>query len=108
MVEDDVFFRQCEVPGQANTETHVDVLEVRGNTARYALGPVTGKKHQLRVHMNALGVPILNDRMYPPRANTLGDDFNAPLQLLAKSIAFTDPVTGAARRFESALQLLRL
>ena len=108
IVEDDLFFRQREVPGEANSETHVDVLEVRGTTARYALSPVTGKKHQLRVHMNALGLPILNDRMYPPRADTPGDDFNLPLQLLAKSIAFTDPVTGEVRRFESGLQLLVL
>ena len=105
IVEDSLFFRQREVPGEANSETHIDVLEVRGNTARYALSPVTGKKHQLRVHMNALGVPIINDRMYPPRADTPGDDFNSPLQLLAKSIAFTDPVTGEARRFESKLSL---
>ena len=108
IVEDDLFFRQREVPGEANSETHVDVLEVRGATARYALSPVTGKKHQLRVHMNALGLPILNDRMYPPRADTPGDDFKLPLQLLARSIAFTDPVTGESRRFESRLQLLVL
>ena len=108
IVEDDLFFRQREVPGEANSETHVDVLEVCGDTARYALSPVTGKKHQLRVHMNALGLPILNDRMYPPRADTLDDDFNLPLQLLARSIAFTDPVTGEVRRFESGLRLLGL
>ena len=108
IVEDDLFFRQREAAGQANSETRIDVIEVRGHTARYALSPVTGKKHQLRVHMNALGVPIINDRMYPPRADTPGDDFNLPLQLLAKSIAFTDPVTGEMRRFESGLQLLGL
>ena len=108
IVEDALFFRQREVAGQANSETHIDVLEVRGDTARYALSPVTGKKHQLRVHMNALGLPISNDRMYPPRDDTPGDDFASPLQLLAKSIAFTDPVTGESRRFESCLQLLQL
>ena len=105
IVEDDLFFRQREVPGEANSETHIDVITVRGNTARYALSPVTGKKHQLRVHMNALGLPIMNDRMYPPRADTLDDDFNLPMQLLAKSIAFTDPVTGESRRFESHFSL---
>ena len=106
IVQDELFFRQREVAGQANSETHMDVLEVRGSMARYALSPVTGKKHQLRVHMNALDLPIVNDRMYPPRADTPGDDFNLPLQLLAKSIEFTDPVTGEVRRFETALQLL--
>ncbi len=105
IVEDQPFFRQREVPGEPNSETRVEVLEVQGGTARYALSPVTGKKHQLRVHMNALGLPILNDRMYPPVDETPGDDYNSPLQLLAKSIAFTDPVTGEARRFESNLRL---
>ena len=105
IVEDDPFFRQREVAGDANSETHMDVLEVRGARALYALSPVTGKKHQLRVHMNALGLPILNDRMYPPVAHTPDDDFSQPLQLLAKSIEFTDPVTGQLRRFESELML---
>ena len=106
IVEDEPFFRQREVPGPANSETRVDVIEVRGARALYALSPVTGKKHQLRVHMNTLGLPIAGDRMYPPVANTPDDDFSQPLQLLAKAIAFTDPVTGQARRFESALSLM--
>ena len=101
IIEDEPFFRQREVPGQPNSETHMDVIEKCGGLARYALSPVTGKKHQLRVHMNALGLPILNDRMYPPVAETPDDDYRLPLQLLAKSIAFTDPVTGQARHFQS-------
>ena len=101
IIEDEPFFRQREVPGQPNSETHMDVIEKSGGSARYALSPVTGKKHQLRVHMNALGLPILNDRMYPPVAETPDDDYRLPLQLLAKSIAFTDPVTGQARHFQS-------
>ena len=105
IVEDEPFFRQRETAGEANSETHMDVLEVRGEQALYALSPVTGKKHQLRVHMNALGLPIAGDRMYPPVAHTPDDDFSQPLQLLAKSIEFTDPVTGQARRFESGLSL---
>jgi len=105
IVEDEPFFRQREVPGQANSETRVDVIEIRGARALYALSPVTGKKHQLRVHMNALGLPIAGDRMYPPVANTPDDDFSQPLQLLAKAIEFTDPLTGQARRFESDLTL---
>jgi len=105
IVEDEPFFRQREVPGLPNSETQIDVIEVRANRARYALSPVTGKKHQLRVHMNALGLPILNDRMYPPVADTPDDDYSLPLQLLAKSIAFTDPVTGKARNFQSQLTL---
>ncbi|MGB4115367.1 MAG: RluA family pseudouridine synthase [Polaromonas sp.] len=106
IVEDQPFFRQREVPGEQNSETRIDVIEIRGQQAKYALSPVTGKKHQLRVHMNALGLPILNDRMYPPVEVTPDDDYAQPLQLLAKSIAFDDPVTGQKRYFESHLALL--
>ena len=105
LVEDALFFRQCEVAGESNSETHIDVLQTSGAHARYALSPVTGKKHQLRVHMQALGLPILNDRIYPQLEVTPPDDYAAPLQLLAKSIAFIDPVTGQARQFESRLGL---
>ena len=105
ITEDQPFFRQREVQGLPNSETHVDVIETSGSLARYALSPVTGKKHQLRVHMNALGLPILNDRMYPPVAITPDDDYSLPLQLLAKSIAFDDPMTGQKRYFESQLSL---
>lgn len=105
IIEDQPFFRQREVPGEPNSRTLVDVIEVTGKTALYALSPVTGKKHQLRVHMNALGLPLVNDRMYPPVPHTPDDDYRHPLQLLAKSISFTDPVTGQARHFESRLTL---
>jgi tRNA pseudouridine32 synthase / 23S rRNA pseudouridine746 synthase len=101
IVQDEPFFRQREIEGTPNSETHIDVIEKFGDVARYALSPITGKKHQLRVHMNALGLPILNDRMYPPAAHTPDDDYATPLQLLAKSIAFVDPVTGERRQFQS-------
>ena len=107
IVQDEPFFRQREAAGEPNSETRIDLMEKRGDLARYALSPVTGKKHQLRVHMNALGLPILNDRMYPPVSPTPGDDYSLPLQLLAQSIAFTDPLTGQARRFESGFSLQR-
>jgi tRNA pseudouridine32 synthase/23S rRNA pseudouridine746 synthase len=106
IVEDEPFFRQREAPGEANSETLIEVLQIRGELALYALSPVTGKKHQLRVHMNALGLPIRNDRMYPPVDVTPDDDYAQPLQLLARSIAFADPLTGGMRRFESRLGLL--
>ena len=106
IVEDQPFFRQREAPGEANSETLIDVLQIRGERALYGLSPVTGKKHQLRVHMNALGLPICNDRMYPPVDVTPDDDHARPLQLLARSIAFTDPLTGQPRKFVSRLSLL--
>ncbi|MCV0441398.1 MAG: pseudouridine synthase [Hydrogenophaga sp.] len=97
------FFRMTEAPGEANSETRIERLEARGAWARYRLAPLTGRRHQLRVHMNALGLPIAGDQFYPRvlRGPDEAEDFLNPLRLLAKAIAFTDPVTGEARAFES-------
>ena len=98
------FFRMREVPGEANSETVVDVLD-RGVAAwRYRLQPVTGRKHQLRVHMAALGAPILNDRFYPVLQEQGADDQARPLQLFARSLAFEDPLTGEPRHFMPAAE----
>jgi tRNA pseudouridine32 synthase/23S rRNA pseudouridine746 synthase len=106
IVPGEPFFRYAEAAGEPNSETHIAVLEKQGDWARYRLSPVTGRTHQLRVHMAALGVPIRNDRFYPEVVNIADGDYRAPLQLLARSIAFTDPVTGQARQFESAQSLV--
>ena len=99
------FFRMREVEGAPNSETRIDVIERAGAAWRYALEPVTGRKHQLRVHMAALGAPICNDRLYPQLAPHDSDDYARPLQLLARELAFVDPLSGEARRFESGLSL---
>jgi tRNA pseudouridine32 synthase/23S rRNA pseudouridine746 synthase len=95
------FFLMREVAGTANTETEIQVLEAEGPRWRYALSPVTGKKHQLRVHMAALGAGIINDRFYPTLRQQDEDDPAQPLQLLAQQLAFADPLTGAAMQFDS-------
>lgn len=105
IVEGQPFFRQAEEAGPPNSETRIELLETRGPLARYALSPVTGKKHQLRVHMYALGLPIVNDRVYPPLDPTPDDDYRFPLQLLAQAIAFDDPFTGQRRQFSSKRRL---
>ena len=93
------FFRMREVPGEANSETVVDVA-VRGADAWwYRLAPVTGRKHQLRVHMAALGAPILGDPFYPVLRERRDDDHARPLQLFAHALEFVDPLTGERRRF---------
>jgi tRNA pseudouridine32 synthase/23S rRNA pseudouridine746 synthase len=105
IVEGKPFFRQAEDDGPPNSETLIELLETRGPLARYRLRPVTGKKHQLRVHMFALGLPIVNDRVYPPLDPTPEDDYHFPLQLLAQAISFDDPFTGQRRQFSSKRRL---
>lgn len=149
-----------EVAGPPNAESRIELRAHRGGLGHYRLLPVTGRTHQLRVHMNALGLPLLNDPLYPgppssspgparpgpahpgparpdptgPEAADLGsagpgpagaagdapatvraaappgtrapeDDVNRPLQLLARVLWFTDPLTGRELRFESARDL---
>lgn len=105
IVRGDPFVLSQEVDGPANTETRIEVERRDGALWRYALYPVTGKKHQLRVHMAALGAPILNDDFYPVMTARAADDFGRPLQLLAQSLAFSDPLSGAQRRFDSGFAL---
>ncbi|MER8044071.1 RluA family pseudouridine synthase [Streptomyces sp. NPDC094032] len=90
-----------EVPGEPNAESRIELLAHAGGLARYRLVPVTGRTHQLRVHMNALGLPILHDPLYPVVLPDGPEDFGRPLQLLARSLAFTDPFAGEPRRFVS-------
>ncbi|WP_411384119.1 pseudouridine synthase [Pseudomonas sp. L7] len=98
------FFRMREVEGMANSETLAEVLEKNGNLWRYGLSPVTGKTHQLRVHMAALGAGISNDPFYPTLLEG-EDDYERPLKLLAQSLRFEDPLTGEMRYFQSRLSL---
>lgn len=101
------FFRMREAPGVANTRTRIEVIERRADCWLYRLEPVTGKKHQLRVHMAALGAAILNDPFYPEVSCAEGapDDYSRPLKLLARGLSFADPLSGELRRFESSLSL---
>ncbi|TWI12058.1 pseudouridine synthase [Aerolutibacter ruishenii] len=99
------FFRMREVVGVANSETRIDVIERGEGLWRYRLEPITGRKHQLRVHMAALGAPIANDPVYPELHHRRDDDFTQPLKLLAGTLEFADPIDGRMRRFESRLRL---
>ncbi|MFJ3902710.1 RluA family pseudouridine synthase [Streptomyces sp. NPDC090025] len=90
-----------EVPGEPNSESRIELLERRGGLGRYRLVPETGRTHQLRVHMAALGLPILHDPLFPVVREDGPEDFGRPLQLLARTLEFTDPFTGGVRRFES-------
>lgn len=105
--ESEHFLQMKEVAGDFNTDTLIELIEVMRPWARYRLTPGSGKKHQLRCHLNALGIPIQHDQIYPILTpyQEYDLDFSKPLQLLAKEIAFKDPITGEDRIFISQRQL---
>ncbi|MFT5275154.1 MAG: tRNA pseudouridine32 synthase/23S rRNA pseudouridine746 synthase [Pseudoalteromonas tetraodonis] len=99
------FIMREEKDGRVNAETLMNIIEAKGGLARYKLEPVTGRQHQLRVHMMSIGCPIINDPFYPELLPNKGEDYSSPLQLLAKSVGFVDPFTGEERFFESEILL---
>lgn len=105
LVRGEPFFRMKEIEGQPNSETTIEVVKDMGSATLYRLTPVTGRKHQLRVHCAALGIPIINDRLYPALQPIGPDDFSEPLQLVARSVSFQDPLSGEHRCFESTRAL---
>ncbi len=101
----DPFFTTRETVGEPNSCTQIELLQTHGSISLYRLTPITGKKHQLRVHMMQLGMPLLNDPLYPTVQQPEAEDYSKPLQLLAKRIEFSDPITGEMRVFESRQNL---
>jgi tRNA pseudouridine32 synthase/23S rRNA pseudouridine746 synthase len=97
------WYRQQVVEGPANAVTEIELLELREGAGLFRLFPKSGRKHQLRVHMVSIGFPIVGDPFYPKiREKRDGDP---PLQLLARRLAFIDPLSGAPRSFTSLRQL---
>ncbi|NUR81667.1 MAG: pseudouridylate synthase [Dermatophilaceae bacterium] len=105
-----------EVPGaEPNAETLVELLgtarrpstttAVGDEVGLYRLTPRTGRTHQLRCQLDGLGIPIVDDPLYPVEVDVALDDFSRPLQLLAAVLAFDDPVDGRPRRFVSRRRL---
>lgn len=105
MLRGEKFYLTREVDGKANAFTTIELIENRGAVSLYRLYPHTGKKHQLRVHMMSLGMPLLNDALYPVPLAAGDEDYDKPLKLLAKSIEFKDPISGEMRYFESRQRL---
>ena len=100
------FFRMQTVPGKVNARSVITLLEYSNGIARFLLQPLTGKTHQLRLHLSGLGCGILNDRFYPELQAERADNFAHPLQLLARMVRFRDPLSGAIREFVSGRKLL--
>jgi tRNA pseudouridine32 synthase/23S rRNA pseudouridine746 synthase len=106
IVRGEPFVRSQEVPGEPNTQTRIELASSEGQHWRYRLYPRTGKKHQLRVHLAALGAPIVNDDFYPEMMERAADDFARPLQLIARTLSFIDPLSRKPMRFESNFRML--
>jgi len=105
IVQGDPWFRMKSVPGTPNAITKISMVGARKNKALFKLSPVTGKKHQLRLHLSSLGYPIINDRYYPRLLPKKEVDFTAPLQLLAQKIQFCDPISSRPVTYESERRL---
>ena len=106
--ESEHFLQMQEVEGEPNTDTLIEIIEVKKPWAKYRLTPGSGKKHQLRCHLNVLNIPIKNDQIYPILTpyQEYDLDFSKPLQLLAKEVSFIDPVEGLTRAFTSSQDLI--
>jgi tRNA pseudouridine32 synthase/23S rRNA pseudouridine746 synthase len=102
------FLQMEEVEGGSNADTYIELIEVNTPWAKYRLTPGSGKKHQLRCHLNALGIPIRHDQIYPILTpyQEYDLDFSKPLQLLAKEIYFKDPITHQDRAFKSQREIV--
>lgn len=105
--ESEHFLQMQEVVGEPNADTYIELIEVTKPWARYRLTPGSGKKHQLRCHLNALNIPIKDDQIYPVLTpyQEYDLDFEKSLQLLAKSLYFTDPITQQPREFHSQREI---
>jgi tRNA pseudouridine32 synthase / 23S rRNA pseudouridine746 synthase len=106
IVRGEPWFRMKTAPGGANARSTINLVEFKGEMARFTLHPLTGKTHQLRIHMSGLGFGILNDRYYPELQTESEDNFDTPLQLVAQSLRFKDPLSGRDREFVSERKLL--
>ncbi|MFE5288918.1 pseudouridine synthase [Nocardia sp. NPDC056611] len=105
IVKERQVLKAYQTEGEPNAETVIELLEHRDGLGRYRVRPRTGRTHQIRIHMNSLGIPILGDDFYPELTDKPVDDYTRPLQLLASALEFPDPVTREPRRFETARTL---
>ncbi|WP_233568580.1 pseudouridine synthase [Kocuria soli] len=114
IVKDRGVLQAREVEGPANAVTGIEPLlpdpwtDDDGAWAALRLTPTTGQTHQLRVHLNALGMPIRWDPLYPVVVERDAGDTSRPLQLLARTLSVVHPVTGEHLEFTSRRRLTTL
>ncbi len=103
----DVWFKMQIGNGNINAQTYIKLLKKNKETSLIQFQPKTGKKHQLRLHSTLISPGIINDKFYPTLYPETPADFSKPLQLLAKSLIFTDPITNQKMSFNSGFKLFR-
>ncbi len=102
----DPWFRMKAVDGPINATSLIERIAPHGQGALYRIRPITGKKHQIRLHLCSIGAPILNDRLYPTLWEEAPPDYENPLKLLAKELSFVDPISGKSHHFVSPRSLI--
>jgi len=105
IMKDTPWFRSANVEGEPNSKTHIWLLDKKGEYGYFLIEPITGKNHQIRLHMCKIGCPIKNDFLYPVLSDKPKEGYDAPLQLVSRVLAFTDPISGVAMRFVSLRKL---
>jgi len=106
IVQGEPRFRMCVTEGEPNSHSVIRCVQQTTQKALFELNPITGKTHQLRIHMQTLGWPILNEKYYPHLQAKSADNYSAPLQLLAKELQFIDPITQQPRHFSCNTNLV--
>ncbi|WP_051560079.1 pseudouridine synthase [Marinobacterium jannaschii] len=101
MVKAQQNFRMRVTEGEVNARSTVACVATEAGLGLFDLSPLSGKTHQLRVHMSCLNLALLHDRYYPDLLPKAELDFEHPMQLLSRHISFTDPVTGESRHFDT-------
>lgn len=100
--------QQTLPPGQGkNAETRVELLEELGPCCLVACHPRTGRRHQIRVHLHAAGIPIVGDQIYGAKnAPPLPDGAPALRAhgLHAAGLEFDHPIHGRTMKFEAPLR----
>lgn len=100
--------------GEPNTHTVVERISLvdvpsvadglaarHDRLALWQLRPITGRTHQLRLHLSELGFPILGDQYYPELQPIGAENTSTPLHLVCVEMSFTDPISGQERTFQS-------
>ncbi|WDE95897.1 pseudouridine synthase [Lentisphaera profundi] len=105
IVPGDPWFLSAIGSGEPNSESFIEFIDQQQDLIKFKLKPVSGKKHQLRLHLASIGYPILHDPLYPDFTSKPPDDYAKALQLLAQSISFIDPLSKKKMSFQSELKL---